>query len=94
MNNTTINLDNIQAIYESHRDAFEQFENMLIEENRIHNLTRITSPDEVRLRHFVDSLAALEILDALASKTGRPLSIIDLGSGAGFPSLALATFPR
>ena len=90
MDYTEINLNHIQAICDEHQDAFAQFENLLIEQNRIHNLTRITSPEEVRLRHFVDSLAAMDILDALAKELKRPLSIVDLGSGAGFPSLALA----
>lgn len=48
------------------------------------NLTAITEPDAVRLRHFLDSLT---VLRAVPMTPG--LRIIDVGTGAGFPGLAL-----
>jgi 16S rRNA (guanine527-N7)-methyltransferase len=55
----------------------------LLRWNRTHNLTAITDPADVTEKHLVDSLTLLPLLPA----TGR---LLDLGSGAGFPSLPLA----
>lgn len=72
--------------------AFERFAQMLMEHNRSLNLTRMDHPQDIRTRHFLDSLAALAIVDEPASRhpTNTPFSVMDVGSGAGFPALALA----
>ena len=67
---------------------FDDFARMLEEANRIHNLTRITGLEQIRIRHFADSLAALPELERLAE--GKGLRILDIGSGAGLPGLAIA----
>jgi len=54
----------------------------LLRWNRVHNLTAITNPEEVREKHLVDSLAVLPLL-------GDASRLLDLGSGAGFPALPL-----
>lgn len=56
----------------------------LIETNRRFNLTAVTDPDEVTVKHFADSLVLL-------GKTELPAgaSLLDVGTGAGFPGLAL-----
>lgn len=56
----------------------------LIETNRRFNLTAVTDPDEVTVKHFADSLVLL-------GKTEIPAgaSLLDVGTGAGFPGLAL-----
>ena len=56
----------------------------LIETNRRFNLTAVTDPDEVTVKHFADSLVLL-------GKTEFPAgaSLLDVGTGAGFPGLAL-----
>lgn len=56
----------------------------LIETNRQFNLTAVTNPDEVTVKHFADSLVLL-------GKTEFPAgaSLLDVGTGAGFPGLAL-----
>src|SRR5688572_14214786 len=52
------------------------------------NLTAITDPDEVAIRHFADSLSGLLVLPPVPE--GRPdLRVIDVGAGAGFPGLVL-----
>jgi 16S rRNA (guanine527-N7)-methyltransferase len=52
------------------------------------NLTRITDPSEVEVRHFLDSLtAALPVLDRL--QIGERLRLVDVGSGGGMPGLPL-----
>ena len=90
MNNTQINLDTLQEVLAEHRDKLEQFAELLIAENKKYNLTRIDSPKQIEVRHFLDSLAGLSILDELSQKSNKPLSILDIGSGAGFPGLVLA----
>ncbi|OQY07644.1 MAG: 16S rRNA (guanine(527)-N(7))-methyltransferase RsmG [Planctomycetales bacterium 4572_13] len=90
MNNHKLNLDFAQAALEEYRETLDQFSELLIAENKKYNLTRIDSPQQIRVRHFLDSLAGLSILDELSKKTGKPLKILDIGSGAGFPGLVLA----
>ncbi|MHC4950093.1 MAG: 16S rRNA (guanine(527)-N(7))-methyltransferase RsmG, partial [Planctomycetota bacterium] len=90
MNNTKINIKNLQAVLNEHRGKLDQFAELLIAENQKYNLTRIDSPEQIQVRHFLDSLAGLSILDELTQKTGKPLNILDIGSGAGFPGLVLA----
>ena len=60
----------------------------LIEANRKFNLTAITDPDEIVSKHIVDSLIAADLVAEAAED--RPSSLIDIGSGAGFPSLPIA----
>ena len=70
-------------------NQLEQFYNLLIEWNEKINLTRITSKEEVYLKHFYDSLTLTKIINITNQ------SICDLGSGAGFPGLVLAIcFPN
>lgn len=65
------------------------FMDMLIETNKVMNLTAITDPKEIILRHFVDSLELmkLESFKAIKSKGEK---VADIGTGAGFPGLPLA----
>ena len=62
----------------------ERFAGLLIERNTTVNLTAITEPLDIERKHFLDSLTAL----AVRGWTGRE-RVIDVGSGAGFPGLAL-----
>ena len=55
----------------------------MLTENEKYNLTAITEPDKIILNHYAD--CAL-----LAAKLGRGAKIIDVGCGAGFPTLPLA----
>lgn len=67
----------------------EDYYNILIQENNKYNLTRITSKEDVYLKHFYDSLTIIKVVDIESQ------SICDLGSGAGFPGLVLAIcFPN
>lgn len=59
---------------------------MLLETNRRTNLTRITEPGAVMRRHFVESFLAAELWGP--APEGRPLRVLDVGSGGGFPGLA------
>ena len=62
--------------------AFNRYAEMLRERNEKINLTAITEPDEVKVKHFLDSCSAAELLPGGAS-------VLDIGSGAGFPGLPL-----
>src|SRR5215467_3693266 len=81
------------ALNQRQLDQFARFRALLLEWNERVNLTAITDPAAVVSRHFLDSLTC-----ALAVPEGRRnalLALIDIGSGAGFPGLALAiAFPH
>lgn len=62
---------------------FARYAEMLEEWNRVLNLTRVP-PDEIVPLHFLDSLTVAKAVDLI-----RPLRLIDVGTGAGFPGLAL-----
>ncbi|WP_282673908.1 16S rRNA (guanine(527)-N(7))-methyltransferase RsmG [Lactococcus cremoris] len=64
---------------------FERYFELLVESNEKINLTAITEKNEVYLKHFYDSVAP--ILYGLI--TDQPVSILDIGAGAGFPSLPM-----
>lgn len=67
----------------------ELYYNILTEENKKYNLTRIIEKEDVYLKHFYDSLTITKIENITNQ------SICDLGSGAGFPGLVLAIcFPN
>jgi 16S rRNA (guanine527-N7)-methyltransferase len=80
--------------------AFQTYLDELLTWNEQFNLTAITDPAQVETRHFLDSLA---LIPALAAHEGisvpallsRPLRVVDVGAGAGFPGLALRiVWPR
>lgn len=67
--------------------SFFDFMNLLVEKNKIMNLTAITNPGEIIIRHFVDSSILIKIY---GEKTFDSKKLIDVGTGAGFPGLPLA----
>lgn len=62
----------------------EIYYEMLVEYNKIMNLTGITEHDEVFLKHFYDSLTIVKIIDLNTVE-----SFCDIGTGAGFPGLVI-----
>lgn len=63
-------------------DKFEKYEQMLIETNKKFNLTSIDDPEEIRIKHFEDSLT-------IKSYINDGMKVLDIGSGAGFPGIPL-----
>ena len=65
-------------------EPLETFSRMLLEKNQVMNLTAITDPRDVAVLHLLDSLA----LTGLAGLEDR--TVVDVGTGAGFPGVPLA----
>ncbi len=71
-------------------EQFDKYYQLLVEWNKKMNLTAITDQEEVYLKHFYDSISAAFYIDL-----NKPLSICDVGAGAGFPSIPLKIcFPK
>ncbi|AZZ60899.1 16S rRNA (guanine(527)-N(7))-methyltransferase RsmG [Oenococcus sp. UCMA 16435] len=66
-------------------DLFQTYLEFLLEYNKKVNLTAINNPKDVWLKHFYDSLTPLLYLPDMNKK----VSLIDIGSGAGFPGIPL-----
>ncbi len=69
---------------EEQEAQFISYFEAMIEKNQVMNLTSITGFEEVIIKHFLDSLSLVKILD-----TKTVSSIIDVGTGAGFPGIPL-----
>ena len=74
------------TLSEQQKEQFFQYYEMLIEWNKVMNLTAITELDEVVTKHFMDSLLLVKVIADIQEK---PYKCIDVGTGAGFPGIPL-----
>lgn len=65
-------------------DKLQEFYNLMIDKNKVMNLTRITEEEDVYLKHFYDSLTLVKAVDLT-----KDLTLCDVGTGAGFPGIVL-----
>ncbi len=65
-------------------ERFAQYTNLLLEWNEKFNLTRITAPEEIKTKHYLDSLSLLSEGCIVPG-----MRVADVGSGAGFPGIPL-----
>ena len=85
-------MEYLKSVFEKHGFAltdrqaqqFRQYYDMLVEKNKVMNLTAITEYREVVVKHFLDSVYLGKYADLSGS-----ISVIDVGTGAGFPGIPL-----
>jgi len=72
------------SLNEKQIEQFITYFEMLVEWNEFMNLTAITEYEDVMKKHFVDSISLIKAYDV-----SKNVTVIDIGTGAGFPGLAL-----
>lgn len=70
-------------------EKFNLYYEMLIEKNKVMNLTAITEKEDVIIKHFLDSIAIIPYLKEKNILVEKDFKIIDIGTGAGFPGIPL-----
>ena len=80
-------LDNGLEYSQSLHDKLQIYCDFLIEYNEKVNLTAITDPDEIWVKHFLDSILITKYADIPENS-----SVIDVGTGAGFPTIPLKLY--
>lgn len=71
---TNLTLDDVEK--------FSKYGDLLLEWNKVMNLTAVTDEREIVMKHYIDSITILPYLDHICCKT-----FIDIGTGAGFPGI-------
>lgn len=88
MFNTSLLISDVQrlgiSISVEQLRSFDMLSELLVEQNKTMNLTAITDPDGIAVKHFADSISVLTACDIPNGS-----KIIDIGTGAGFPGIPL-----
>ena len=88
MYNTSLLLSDAQnlgiELSQEQLSRFDTLSQLLVEQNKTMNLTAITDPDGIAVKHFADSISVLTAADIPHSAR-----VLDVGTGAGFPALPL-----
>ncbi len=85
MKELQIKAEQLQIVLtEQQCQQFQTYYEMLIEKNKVMNLTAITEYEEVIDKHFLDSILLGTVMDLSGD-----MSVIDVGTGAGFPGIPL-----
>lgn len=77
------------SLSEKQLAQFEAYAALLVEWNEKMNLTTITDPVEIVQKHFLDSISGASFLEDMRDEEEETLSLIDVGTGAGFPGIPL-----
>ena len=75
------------TLSQNQQEQFRVYEELLLDWNSKINLTAVRDPEGIRIKHFLDSLTCVP---ALGDMNGK--SLIDIGTGAGFPGIPLRIF--
>ncbi|MBP5772638.1 MAG: 16S rRNA (guanine(527)-N(7))-methyltransferase RsmG [Eubacterium sp.] len=72
------------SLNEDQKQKFSDYYSLLLEKNKVMNLTRITDEEEFIIKHFADSLMISKVIEMEKIE-----SLIDVGTGAGFPGIPI-----
>lgn len=75
------------SLHKEQINKFSRYLELLIQWNQKINLTSLKTPREIISKHFLDSISCIEVMDKYVNIEG--ISIIDVGTGAGFPGIPI-----
>lgn len=75
------------SLHKEQINKFSRYLELLIQWNQKINLTSLKTPREIISKHFLDSISCIEVMDKYVDIEG--ISIIDVGTGAGFPGIPI-----